>query len=57
MEEQVNDLKHGHHTLSHGYVAHDLQRMYGSLTSITMNTAAAQGPWYGDRVGSGKECS
>ena len=34
MQEQDNNLKQGNHTSSHRYVAHGLQRMYGSLIGL-----------------------
>ena len=57
MEEQGIDLKQGHRKLSHGMYSLEPTKQTLFINEPYNETAAAQGPWQGDRVGSGKECS
>ena len=49
------DLKQGHGTLSHGMYSLEPTKQALFINESYNETAAAQGPWHGDRVVSGKE--
>ena len=51
------ELKQGHHTLSHGMYSLEPTKQALFINGPYNETAAAQGPRHGDRVGSGKERS